>query len=313
MIKAIITIFKISFTICIIVYILNFTDFKNIFDIISNSNKILLMLSFILLVFVTFLQANRFCWVADNFKITLNVFESWKNISIGILFNQVLPSTIGGDGFRFLNLKEMNHDTKSSFKSIIIDRIYGLLSLCVICGLGSLAMLHVNFDSKFIIVSLVISLTSIVMFFLVPFILKKFFFNFSKKVRIFNLLNDLQLFNKNKIVIKVFLISILVHIIVSLIGYLILLSFNVKVNIWPFIWLFSSSLLISTIPISIGGWGFREGIFILSMQLINIKMETAIAISLIYAFETSVIGLFGGIIWSAKLITKKPKITFLSK
>ena len=61
----------------------------------------------------------------------------------------------------------------------------------------------------------------------------------------------------------------------------------------------------STIPISLGGWGFREGIFILSMNLIGVKSEIAVAISFIYAFETSIIGLIGGIVWSLKFIQNK--------
>ena len=69
-------------------------------------------------------------------------------------------------------------------------------------------------------------------------------------------------------------------------------------------WLFSSSLLISTIPISIGGWGFREGIFIISMKSLGIDSETAIIISLIYASQFSLIGLVGGTLWSSRFVKR---------
>jgi hypothetical protein len=91
---------------------------------------------------------------------------------------------------------------------------------------------------------------------------------------------------------------------VSIVGFLILSALIVNIDFWPFIWFFLSSLLVSTIPISIGGWGFREGIFIISMRLIGIDTETSITLSLVYVFETSMIGLIGAILWSTKFLKK---------
>ena len=163
MIKKSISILKITITLRIIIYILKFIDFEFVFNIIYNSNKLFLFISFLLLSFMTFLQATRFYWITNYFNIDLKIYESWKNIAIGILYNQVLPSTIGGDGFRFLNMRELNHDAKNSFKSIIVDRIYGLLGLCLLC---ESVPFHINIrpDSKFITIVQILSFASIFIF-----------------------------------------------------------------------------------------------------------------------------------------------------
>ena len=304
MINKIITILKIAITTIIFIYIINITNFNHITIIILNSNKTLLFTSFFILFLITILQAYRFCFVSSNFQININIYNSWKNIAIGILYNQVLPSTIGGDSIRFLNMKELKYNTENSIKSIIIDRIYGLLSLCIVCGLGSLAIISFNFNSRFIIVTQIISFLSIIIFLFFPYFFKKYFNSFLKTIKISKLLNELYFINNNKTIFKVLFISFVIHILVSIVGFLILSALIVNIDIWPFIWFFLSSLLVSTIPISIGGWGFREGIFIISMRLIGIDTETSITLSLVYVFETSMIGLIGAILWSTKFLKK---------
>ena len=304
MINKIISILKIAITTIIFIYIINITNFNHITNIILNSNKTLLFTSFFILFLITILQAYRFCFVASNFQININIYNSWKNIAIGILYNQVLPSTIGGDSIRFLNMKDLKYNTENSIKSIIIDRIYGLLSLCIVCGLGSLAIISFNFNSRFIIVTQIISFLSVIIFLFFPYFFKKYFNSFLKTIKISKLLNELYFINNNKTIFKVLFISFAIHILVSIVGFLILSALIVNIDIWPFIWFFLSSLLVSTIPISIGGWGFREGIFIISMRLIGIDTETSITLSLVYVFETSMIGLIGAILWSTKFLKK---------
>jgi len=304
LINKIITILKIAITTIIFIYIINITNFNHITNIIYNSNKTLLFTSFFILFLITILQAYRFCFVSSNFQININIYNSWKNIAIGILYNQVLPSTIGGDSIRFLNMKDLKYNTENSIKSIIIDRIYGLLSLCIVCALGSLAIISFNFNSRFIIVTQIISFLSIIIFLFFPYFFKKYFNSFLKTIKISKLLNELYFINNNKTIFKVLFISFAIHILVSIVGFLILSALIVNIDIWPFIWFFLSSLLVSTIPISIGGWGLREGIFIISMRLIGIDTETSITLSLVYVFETSMIGLIGAILWSAKFLKK---------
>ena len=303
--KIIILTLKFVVTVLIISYIINVTDYNLITNIISNCDKLLLSFSFLILFFITFLQAYRFHLVTSNFEIDISLYKSWKNIALGILYNQVLPSTIGGDGIRFLNMKELNYSSKNSFKSIVIDRIYGLISLCLLCGIGSLALMNFNLNSKFLTITQLISFTSILMFFLIPFFLKKYVNVFFKKNNLIEILNDIYFSFKKKIyILKVLFLSLLIHLLVSVVGFLILSALKVNINLWPFMWLFSSSLLLSTIPVSIGGWGFREGIFIISMKSLDIDSETAIIISLIYASQFSLIGLVGGTLWSSRFVKR---------
>ena len=62
---------------------------------------------------------------------------------IGLFFNQVLPSTVGGDGIRVWLLSRMERSLGLALRSVLIDRLLGMLALMVMSGLGALAVMPV--------------------------------------------------------------------------------------------------------------------------------------------------------------------------
>jgi hypothetical protein len=60
-----------------------------------------------------------------------------------------------------------------------------------------------------------------------------------------------------------------------------------------------SVLLISMLPISAGGWGIREGSFVLALASFGIRPEEAIVPPIIFGLGVLVVTLPGGIIWLA--------------
>ena len=55
--------------------------------------------------------------------------------------------------------------------------------------------------------------------------------------------------------------------------------------------------LIMVLPISISGWGLREGAMIVGMGYLDIPAESAFALSLMYGILLLLIALPGGILW----------------
>ena len=50
-------------------------------------------------------------------------------------------------------------------------------------------------------------------------------------------------------------------------------------------------------PISIAGWGVREGAMVIMLGLVGISSESALALSLLYGIILTIVGLAGGILW----------------
>ena len=55
--------------------------------------------------------------------------------------------------------------------------------------------------------------------------------------------------------------------------------------------------LAALIPISVGGWGMREGTVVLVLGLFDIGPADALGISIIYGIALTIVGLLGGFAW----------------
>jgi uncharacterized membrane protein YbhN (UPF0104 family) len=56
-------------------------------------------------------------------------------------------------------------------------------------------------------------------------------------------------------------------------------------------------ILLTAIPITIGGWGVREGAMVAALGLVGIPAHLALAISVLLGLAVVVIGLLGGGVW----------------
>ena len=56
-------------------------------------------------------------------------------------------------------------------------------------------------------------------------------------------------------------------------------------------------ILSSAVPISIGGWGVREGAMVAALGLAGIASDKALAISVLLGLGGLIVGLFGGLVW----------------
>ena len=56
-------------------------------------------------------------------------------------------------------------------------------------------------------------------------------------------------------------------------------------------------LLVSMAPISIAGWGVREGAMIVALALVGVSDGDALALSVLFGLALLVIGVIGGVVW----------------
>lgn len=56
-------------------------------------------------------------------------------------------------------------------------------------------------------------------------------------------------------------------------------------------------LLVTTVPVSIGGWGVREGAMVAALGLVGTPAEGAFAVSILFGLTLVLVGLPGGALW----------------
>jgi hypothetical protein len=56
-------------------------------------------------------------------------------------------------------------------------------------------------------------------------------------------------------------------------------------------------ILLSSLPVTLAGWGLREGGMIFALGLIGVPSDAAFALSVMYGLLSLVVGLVGGLVW----------------
>jgi len=71
--------------------------------------------------------------ILKQWSIEPGTWKLWKVYLISSFWGNFLPSTIGGDGYRFLALSSHPNTSKTKiFSSLLLDRLYGLIALVIV-------------------------------------------------------------------------------------------------------------------------------------------------------------------------------------
>ena len=87
------------------------------------------------------------------------------------------------------------------------------------------------------------------------------------------------------------------HVNVSLGVYVLALALGIEVTAVDCIALFPPVLLVTALPISIAGWGVREGAMMVAFGFIGVAPESALVLSVLFGLVVIVASLPGGLIW----------------
>jgi len=96
---------------------------------------------------------------------------------------------------------------------------------------------------------------------------------------------------------KVLAWSALGHVNVTLCVYVLALGLNLNVTLMECLALFPPVLLVTTLPISIAGWGVREYAMMKAFSLVGVPSEGALVLSLLFGLVAMAVSLPGGIVW----------------
>jgi 8-oxo-dGTP pyrophosphatase MutT (NUDIX family) len=92
-------------------------------------------------------------------------------------------------------------------------------------------------------------------------------------------------------------ISILNQLVLGWIVYYIAGRLHVDIGLMTIMALFSPALLLSMMPISLGGWGVREAALVWLLGTANVPQDASLAISLLFGIVTTAASLVGGVLW----------------
>ena len=223
---------------------------------------------------------------------------------IGIFFNNILPSSIGGDAVKAYYAYRLTGKKMESFSAVFVDRILGLFTLITL-ALTALIFFRAELSNPKIteaVIALTLASLIILVFFGSRRIAGKLkIFSFlipSKKLKekIVNLYHSVYGYKKHPgIIISGLVLSFLSQTLFILTNFFMALSLNVDVPVWVFFILIPVIGAVSMAP-SLNGLGVREGAYVyLFSHFCNPEKAFALSIlnySLLIAFSIA-----GGLIY----------------
>jgi|SRR5581483_2827293 len=220
---------------------------------------------------------------------------------IAAFFNQVLPSTIGGDGVRLWLLARKGAGWAHATYSVLLDRFFGVFVLAlvvVVCLPWTLELIR---DPVARAVLLVLALGAIAG----PSVLLLAGLWFRDQLerlpltRYWSAATDVaaNLLRSCRSAAIVVGSSTAIHLLTVAAAWCCTRAVAAPVSFDHVLFLLPPVLLIATVPISIAGWGVRESSMIAAFAYAGLAESDGLMLSVLFGAVSFVIGVFGGLVW----------------
>lgn len=274
---------KIGLSIAIIGYILSKFDLLAVWEIIQNARFELIAAALIVQVLSQTVAAYRWSLIMAMLKFQHAFGFYLRSYFKGSLFNQVLPTSIGGDAFRVAEVSAHGGLIREAFYGVFIDRIVGLVGLLLLNLLANSLQSNLLPYEVFMAINLILGLALFGLFILMA-VHKFHFFNRHKVTRPFYQLSERFrfIYKTPKRISQQLGLSILIHLLSMIAIFGIGHSVGINEPLVNYLVIIPPAILLTILPISFAGWGVREGALVVLFMMIGIDEAQVIAMSILY-------------------------------
>jgi len=273
-------IIKIFVTVILLIILFYKIDIKKSLILFREINFLILIP---LLLYPFGILISSFKWKTALKEEKLSLFFLSKIYWISNFFSNFLPSTIAGDSYKIIRLKK-DINWKRITKSVILDRGSGLITLCLILSLLS-PLVYTSTNNLLLAFFPLGILLGITLFLLIFRIIQS---SLTKKIYCL-------IMAEKKIILQLIILSLGFIFLGSFSLWIYYLMYGYHLSLLTVLLFYSIIQIVNMIPISINGWGIREGGIIYLFGLIGVPSEISLSIALlsrlVMLFQTSVGGL----------------------
>jgi hypothetical protein len=219
---------------------------------------------------------------------------------IGVFFNQTLPSSVGGDAVRIWLLGKHSNWRVAAY-SVFLDRVVGVVALAalvVICLPWSFELIHNSVGRAGLLVIGLGCIAAGVVFVALA----------SPRLHILQRWAPTRhlaaiaavgstVLRSPPSVAAVFGLSLAIHLLTAAAAWCAARSVGADVTLVNLLFLVPPVILVTVIPISIAGWGVREGAMVAAFGYAGLAPGDGLLVSLLFGAGFLVIGVIGGLVW----------------
>lgn len=288
----------IKFIVTVLIFALIFrsVDISSVGNALKSTDIKFVALALIVQLLSTVVASYRWFLIMKALQFGQDFLFYFRSYFKGTFFNQGLPTTIGGDALRVLDVSKLGFKKRESFYGIFIDRIVGLLGLLLLNLLANGLNPDLLEEKVFYLINAIVMISIFAILSVMA--LKKI--TILEKYPVGKLFFDLST-RLNTVYRKVddaatqISLSVIIHLLSIISIYILGISVGIKYDLLTYLVIMPPVFLLTLIPISLAGWGVREGAMLSLFLLIGADKSLVLTISLMYGvivLATSFPGLY---------------------
>jgi uncharacterized membrane protein YbhN (UPF0104 family) len=223
-----------------------------------------------------------------------------KIVLVGLFFNQVLPSGVGGDAVRAWRCHRLGIGAASAIRSLVLDRVSGYFVMVVLFAVSLPVLLDILVDARqryglgLLLGAALCGLTALFVIDYLP-----------RRLLRFRLIFELAALSREgrRLVTRPERLAAILCLAAVILGLTIVAfmlvahSLGVDLSFGSWVVIVPPVSLIQLVPVSLAGWGVRELGFVVVLAGFGIPAEAALATSVLIGLCLIVVGLPGGLLW----------------
>jgi len=247
-----------------------------------------------LLCITILLHAWRWMYVLGSLGYGWRFSEASRETWIGYLFNQVLPTSAGGDGVRVLRLFRLKVPIGPAFRSVLYERFFAL-AVVVLLGLPAVPLLlSLPSTAPATIVVCIAEASGVVGFGLLltrpPRLIARLAISLAREIE---LLRRALLDRAHAPVALA--VSALMQVVTT--AAIVVLAHGLGIQpgtLMVLALLIPPIMLLAMLPVSFAGWGLREGVMVAVLGEVGVAAPDALLLSLVFGGVMLIVSLPGG-------------------
>lgn len=220
---------------------------------------------------------------------------------IGAFFGQVLPSTVGGDAVRIWVLARRGTGWKTAAYSVLVDRVAGVAALAIIvlaCLPWTLRLLHDPLAQSMLMLigfgaigaaALFVSLGVVRLWWLERFAPTRHLTAAAQLAY--------RLCRTPVLASGIAASSFCTHALSVAAAWLCARAVGAPVGFIELLFLLPPVILVSTVPVSIAGWGVRESSMVMAFAAAGLAQADGLLLSILFGVANFAVGAIGGLVW----------------
>ncbi|QQS54373.1 MAG: flippase-like domain-containing protein [Candidatus Competibacteraceae bacterium] len=244
----------------------------------------------------TTIAAYRWQLIMHNLQFGQSFLFYWRSYFKAMFFNQGLPTSIGGDALRVLDVADQGFRKRDALYGIVLDRVLGLAALMFLNLLAYISNPELLPLQVYHVTLALVIIGMIVVIFIASLKYLHWLDNYPQLAIAKAISARLhQAFLCNRILLSVS--SLLIPLLAILVFFIIGWALDLRYDPMTYFVIVPPAIYLTIIPVSVAGWGVREGALVGLFSLIGADKSTVLVMSIIYGFTLIIISLPGLLIY----------------